>query len=69
MTHFENQSITPNNIRIAAEQYALGEISLTEVADIVKKLPLKKQPLIMAQAMIHAQQFSERYDEWVEKIL
>lgn len=45
--------------------YALGEISLTQVAEEVEKFPLEEQALMMSRAMIHSELYFREYEEWV----
>ena len=54
----------PYSVREAAEMYALGCISLTQVAEEVEKFPLSKQALMMSRAMIHAELYYREYEEW-----
>ena len=54
----------PDSVREAAEMYALGCISLTQVAEEVEKFPLSKQALMMSRAMIHAELYYREYEEW-----
>lgn len=44
--------------------YALGAISLTQVAEEVEKFPLSEQALMMSRAMIHAELYYREYEEW-----
>ena len=44
--------------------YALGAISLTQVAEVVEKFPLSEQALMMSRAMIHAELYYREYEEW-----
>ena len=54
----------PYSVREAAELYALGCISLTQVAEEVEKFPLSKQALMMSRAMIHAELYYRKFEEW-----
>lgn len=57
----------PASVIELAEMYALGSISLTQVAEEVEKFPLAEQTLMMAKAMIHAERYYreyEKYEEW-----
>lgn len=61
----KNEKINlPDSVREAAEMYALGCISLTQVAEEVEKFPLSKQALMMSRAMIHAELYYREYEEW-----
>ena len=61
----QNEKINlPDSVREAAEMYALGCISLTQVAEEVEKFPLSKQALMMSRAMIHAELYYREYEEW-----
>ena len=61
----KNEKINlPDSVREAAEVYALGGISLTQVAEEVKKFPLSEQALMMSRAMIHAELYYRGYEEW-----
>lgn len=58
----------PDSVREIAEMYALGCISLTQVAEEVEKFPLSEQPLMMSRAMIHAELYYREYEEWLSAI-
>ena len=61
----KNEKINlPDSVREAAEMYALGCISLTQVAEEVEKFSLSKQALMMSRAMIHAELYYREYEEW-----
>lgn len=61
----KNEKINlPDSVREAVEMYALGCISLTQVAEEVEKFPLSKQVLMMSRAMIHAELYYREYEEW-----
>ena len=62
----ENKKINlPYSVRERAEMYALGCISLTQVAEEVEKFPLSEQALMMSRAMIHAELYYREYEEWL----
>ena len=64
----ENKKINlPDSVRTLSEMYALGCISLTQVAEEVEKFPLSEQPLMMSRAMIHAELYYRDYEEWCSK--
>lgn len=54
----------PNSVKERSEMYALGCISLTQVAEEVEKFPLSEQALMMSRAMIHAELYYRGYEEW-----
>lgn len=58
----------PDSVREIAEMYALGCISLTQVAEEVEKFPLSEQPLLMSRAMIHAELYYRDYEEWCDEV-
>ena len=61
----KNEKINlPNSVKEIAEMYALGCISLTQVAEEVEKFPLSEQALMMSRAMIHAELYYREYEEW-----
>ena len=61
----KNEKINlPDSVKERAERYALGEISLTQVAEEVEKFPLSEQALMMSRAMIHAELYYREYEEW-----
>lgn len=61
----KNEKINlPDSVREAAEMYALGCISLTQVAEEVEKFPLSEQALMMSRAMIHAELYYREFEEW-----
>lgn len=61
----KNEKINlPNPVKESAEMYALGCISLTQVAEEVEKFPLSEQALMMSRAMIHAELYYRGYEEW-----
>ena len=65
MYFMENKKINlPYSVRERAEMYALGCISLTQVAEEVEKFPLSEQALMMSRAMIHAELYYREYEEW-----
>lgn len=57
----------PDSIRTLSEMYALGCISLSQVAEEVEKFPLSEQSLMMSRAMIHAELYYRDYEEWCSK--
>ena len=64
----ENKKVNlPDSVRTLSEMYALGCISLTQVAEEVEKFPLNEQPLMMSRAMIHAELYYRDYEEWCNK--
>lgn len=61
----KNEKINlPDSVKEGAEMYALGAISLTQVAEEVEKFPLSEQALMMSRAMIHAELYYREYEEW-----
>ena len=54
----------PESVRELAELYAIGSISLTQVAEEVEKFPLAEQSLMMSRAMIHAELYYQKFEEW-----
>lgn len=61
----KNEKINlPDSVKERAEMYALGAISLTQVAEEVEKFPLSEQALMMSRAMIHAELYYREYEEW-----
>ena len=54
----------PEAVRQASELFAIGSISLTQVAEQVEKFPLNEQALMMSRAMIHAELYAREYEEW-----
>ena len=54
----------PKSVKTLAEMYALGSISLTQVAEEVEKYPLIDQDLMMSRAMIYAHLYYLEYEEW-----
>ena len=61
----QNEKINlPNSVKERSEMYALGCISLTQVAEEVEKFPLSEQALMMSRAMIHAELYYRGYEEW-----
>ena len=61
----KNEKINlPDSVKERAERYALGEISLTQVAEEVEKFHLSEQALMMSRAMIHAELYYREYEEW-----
>ena len=61
----KNEKINlPNSVKERSEMYALGCISLTQVAEEVEKFPLSEQALMMSRAMIHAELYYREYEEW-----
>lgn len=61
----KNEKINlPDSVKESAEMYALGCISLTQVAEEVEKFPLSEQALMMSRAMIHAELYYRGYEEW-----
>ena len=61
----ENKKVNlPDSVRTLSEMYALGCISLTQVAEEVEKFPLSEQSLMMSRAMIHAELYYMDYEEW-----
>lgn len=61
----KNEKINlPNSVKEKSEMYALGCISLTQVAEEVEKFPLSEQALMMSRAMIHAELYYREYEEW-----
>lgn len=60
-----NNSNLPESVKTASEMYALGCISLTQVAEEVENFPLAEQALMMSRAMIHAELYYREYEEWM----
>lgn len=61
----KNEKINlPDSVKERSEMYALGCISLTQVAEEVEKFPLSEQALMMSRAMIHAELYYRGYEEW-----
>lgn len=56
----------PESVRELSEMYALGCICLTQVAEEVEKFPLSEQSLMMSRAMIHAELYYRKYEEYLE---
>jgi hypothetical protein len=56
-----------SSIKEASEMYAVGSISLTQVAEVVERFPLAQQAKLMEEAMHYADFFYQMYEEWMEK--
>jgi predicted hydrolase (HD superfamily) len=53
-------------IKDVSEMYALGCISLTQVAEVVEKYPLVQQTSLMETAMKYAKEYYEDYEKWMK---
>lgn len=60
-----NKPNLPDKVRSLAEMYALGSISLTQVAEEVENFPLAEQALMMSRAMIHAELYYREYEAYM----
>lgn len=54
----------PESVKGLSEMYALGSISLSQVAEEVEKLPLCEQTSVMISAMKYAEDYYEEYAAW-----